>query len=381
MFLRIFTTTSVVSGIDGELLVRSETSSRIEIARCLSQACSALQTRQSLGEHMTKLVPLTYGGGLYDRTVRLYTGQVRPVGIDLTYMPMGFEDLFWRQSRNAEFDACEYSTGAYLASVEDPAWGYVALPVFPSRVFRHSAIFVHADSGIRSPKDLEGRAIGTPEWSMTASLWARGILGEHYGVDLTKVQWRTGGLDTPGRHEKSRVTPPARFSVKHIGPSDTLKDALLDRRIDAIVSGRPPASFVGGHPKIRRLFEDCRGEERAYYQATGIFPIMHTVLVRKSLVEAYPWLAGNLRNAFEDARAPALLPLLDVGINTTSLMWETSYAEEERALFGDAFVYGVEQNKAALAAMLRYAFEQGFTSRLLEPRDIFATTTLTSARI
>ena len=328
-----------------------------------------------------KLVPMTYGGGVYDRTLRLYTGEIRPIGIDLTYMQMGIEDLFWRQSQYGELDSSEYSTGAYLAKAEDPGFGFIALPVFPSRVFRHSCIYVHVDSGIRSPKDLEGRAVGSPEWSMTATLWARGILGEHYGVDLTAVKWRTGGLETAGRHEKSGVVPPARFDVKPVADGDTLKDALLERRIDAIISGRPPASFVGGHPKVRRLFEDSRAEEQAYYQATGIFPIMHTVVVRKSLVETYPWLAGNLRNAFEQARKPAFQPLLDIGICTTSLMWETSYAEEERARFGDGFVYGVQENEKTLSALLRYAHEQGFTSRLLAPGDIFATTTLTSARI
>ena len=326
-------------------------------------------------------VPLTYGGGRYDRTERLYTGEVRPVGVDLRFLPVPIEDLFWRQSRYGDFDLAEYSSGAYLASVEDPAYGFVALPVFPSRVFRHSAIYVHADAGIETAKDLEGRVVGTPEWSMTGSLWARGILGEYYGVDLRSIKWRTGGLEQAGRQEKSRLRPPDAFDVRPLGDAKTLRQALLDREIDAIVSARPPSTFVEGHPKVRRLFANCRQEEAAYFKATGIFPIMHLVVIRKTLVRDHPWLAGNLLAAFEAARRPAIRPLLDTAFCTTSLVWESSYAEEERDLMGDPFIYGVEENRATLSALCRYAHEQGFTSRLLEPKDIFVESTLTSARV
>lgn len=330
---------------------------------------------------MSTNIPVTYAGGIYDRTARLYSSEMRPVGIDLTYLPTSIEDLFWRQGKYGEFDAAEYSSGAYLASVEDPEYGFTALPIFPSRAFRHSAIYIHADAGISSAKDLEGRLVGTPEWSQTGSLYARGILQEHYGVDLGTIRWRTGGLQQAGRQEKSRVTPPARFEVKPLAQGQTLQQALLDREIDAIITARPPQAFADGHPKIRRLFTNYREEESAYYEKTGIFPIMHLVIVRKSLLNAHPWIANNLCTAFDHARQPAVGVLLDSAVSANSLIWETSYAEEERAKFGDPFVYGVNENQPTLAAFCRYGYEQGFTSRLLTPEDLFFRTTLTAARV
>ncbi len=330
---------------------------------------------------MSTNVAMTYAGGVYDRTERLYSGEVRPVNIELTYLPTPIEELFWRQGKYAEFDAAEYSSGAYLASLEDPGYGFVALPVFPSRAFRHSAIYVHTAAGITSAKDLEGRVVGTPEWSQTGSLYARGILQEHYGVDLGAIRWRVGGVQQVGRKEKSRVTPPARFDVKPVTPEKSLQQALLDRDIDAIISARPPQAFADGDPNIVRLFANYREEESAYYEKTGIFPIMHLVIVRKSLLQAHPWVANNLRVAFEHARKPAVGELLDSAVCKSSLIWESSYAEEERAKFGDAFVYGVDENRVTLDAMCRYGYEQGFTSRLLKPEDIFFSTTLTSSKV
>jgi 4,5-dihydroxyphthalate decarboxylase len=330
---------------------------------------------------MSANVQLTYAGGVYDRTARLLTGEVRPVGIDLTYLPTGIEELFWRQGKYGEFDASEYSSGAYLASAEDPEYGFTALPVFPSRAFRHSAIYVNADAGIRSARDLEGRVVGTPEWSQTGSLYARGILREHYGVDIGSIRWRTGGVQQAGRQEKSRVSPPPEFEVKPLAQGRTLQQALLDREIDALITARPPLAFTEGNPGIRRLFANYRDEESAYYEKTGIFPIMHLVIVRKSILAACPWVANNLCAAFERARHPAVDVLLDSAVSSNSLIWESAYAEEERARFGDPFAYGVDENRTTLDAFCRYGYEQGFTSRLLAPEDLFFHTTLTSARV
>lgn len=326
-------------------------------------------------------VPVTYGGGVYDRTLPLYTGEVRPEGVDLRYIHCEIEDLFWRQGMYAEFDASEYSMGSYLASVEKPEWPLIAIPVFPSRVFRHSAVYVRADAGIGKPADLNGRMVGTPEWGMTASFWIRGILGEHYGMDLRSIRWRTGGLAQPGRREKAGIAPPAGYDLAPIAADRTLDQALIEGEIDAIVSARIPPSFVAGDPRVRRLFADPRAEEREYFRKTGLFPIMHVVVLKKSLVAAHPWIANNLRNAFEQARRPAAGRLLDAGVNTVSLMWETAYAEEERRLSPDPFRYGVEENRAALEAMCRYAFDQGFTRRQLRPEDLFVPSTVTAAKI
>lgn len=330
---------------------------------------------------MSQNVPLTYAGAVYDRTRALYDGSVRPEGIGLRYLETDIEELFWRQGRYAEFDAAEFSLGAYLSSVEHHDRAFDAIPVFPSRAFRHSALYVHASSDITRPEQLAGRIIGTPEWSMTASLWMRGILGEHYGVDLAGIDWRTGGLEDPGRQEKSRVKPPARFSVKPIDPGATLSGQLLDAELDAVLTARPPRAFLAGDPRIRRLFGDHRSAELRYFRATGVVPIMHVVVIRRDIVARYPWVANNLRRAFELAREQANPRLRDTAVCSTSLIWESAYAEEEAALLGDAFRYGVDPNRAALEAILRYAAAQGFTSAPLEPADVFLPSTLTDAKV
>lgn len=330
---------------------------------------------------MTRPVPVTYAGVVYDRTRALYTGDVQVEGVDLRYLQTGIEELFWRQGKYGEFDAAEFSFGAYIAGMEQEAGPFCAIPVFPSRAFRHSAFYVRSDSPVQRPEDLCGRSIGMPEWSMTAALWMRGLLGEHYGLDLDSVRWRTGGLEQPGRQEKSRVQPPDRFSVEPVDASTTLTEQLLDGGIDALITARPPTPFLKGDPRIRRVFPDYHREERSFFLKTGIIPLMHVVVLKRTLVEEHPWLANNLRRGFEAARALATPALRDSAVCFSSLVWESAYAEEEEALFGDAFAYGVDANRGALTTLLRYAHEQGFTSRPLDPEDLFLPATLTDAKV
>jgi 4,5-dihydroxyphthalate decarboxylase len=324
---------------------------------------------------------LTYGGELYDRTWRLYSGQVQPEGVRLRYLHTSIEDLFWRQGKYAEFDIAEYSMGAYLATLKDPERSFVALPVFPSRAFRHASVYVNADTDVSQPADLANATVGTPEWSMTASLWMRGILGQHYGVNLTSIDWRTGGLEQAGRQEKAPVTPPENFRVTHIGDNDTLSTQLLRGDLDGLITARAPQAFLRGDPRIKRLWPDFRSAELAYFEATRIIPIMHVVVVRRSLVAAHPWLANNLVDAFEAARRPVQHDLLDTAVCTSSLIWESAYAEEEAATLGDPFRYGVAENAITLKALLNYAHQQGFTDHLLDYDEVFASSTLSSARI
>jgi 4,5-dihydroxyphthalate decarboxylase len=330
---------------------------------------------------MLERLELTYGGEIYDRTRRLYTGEVQPRGVQLRYLHTAIEDLFWRQRTYGEFDMSEYSMGAYLATLKDPDRAFVALPVFPSRAFRHSAVYVNAEAGISEAADLTGRRIGTPEWSMTASLWMRGILGEYYGVDLPSIRWRTGGVEQAGRREKARITPPDNFDVRHIGEDDTLSAQLLRGELDALITARTPRAFLQHDPRIRRLWPDFRPAERAYFEATRVVPIMHVVVVKRAIVGAHPWLVNNLVDAFERARLPVQHELLDTAVCTSSLIWESSYAEEEAALFGDPFRCGVDQNIETLRALLTYAHEQGFSDRALDFDDVFVPSTVSSARI
>lgn len=330
---------------------------------------------------MSQRLELTYGGELYDRTWRLYTGEVQPEGMRLRYLHTAIEDLFWRQGKYAEFDVAEYSMGAYLATLKNPDRTFVALPIFPSRAFRHASVYVNADAVVSQPADLANTTVGTPEWSMTASLWMRGILGEHYGVDLTSIDWRTGGLEAAGRQEKAPVLPPQDFRVSHIGDDDTLSNQLLRGDLDGLITARTPQAFLQGDPRIKRLWPDFRSAERAYFEATAIIPIMHVVVVRRALLAAHPWLANNLVDAFETARRPVQRDLLDTAVCTSSLIWESAYAEEEAAVLGDPFRYGVADNAVTLQALLNYAHQQGFADHLLGYEEVFAPSTLSSARI
>lgn len=320
---------------------------------------------------------ITYAGEYYDRTMPLFTGEVTPEGVDFRCVHLDIPDLYWRQAKHPEFDCSEYSMGAYLAAVENPDWPYTALPVFLSRTFRQSAIYVREGAGIDHPRDLEGRAIGTTEWSATATLWARGILAEYCKVDIRKIQWLTGGLQIPGRTEKTRLLP-AGFEREPLPDGMSLVQAFAEGRIDGIVSSLEPVLPPESKGKLKRLFADTRTADVAYYRETGIIPILHTVIVRKDLVAQHPWLANNLKAAFDKAQKQATKRLFYGGAVGSSLIWEASYAEEERKLFGDPFVNGVEKNQRTLEALCRYAHDQGLTSRLLSVEDLFPETTLST---
>lgn len=327
-----------------------------------------------------KPLQLTYGGEVYDRTEALYSGTVSPEGVDLTYVRTGIEDLFWRQGHYGEFDLSEFSFGAYLSTLADDPAGFVAIPVFPSRAFRHSAIYVAAPSDLVDASQLAGATIGIPEWSQTATLWVRGILADHYGVDLEKVDWRTGGLEQPGRVDKSKVAPPTSCSIEPIDARSTLIEELTAGRLDAVISARSPGTALRAGA-VRRLFSNPRQVEADYFAATNIFPIMHVVTMRRELAEAHRWLPVTLWNAFEAARALGRRPLLDHLYCATSLAWEAEYATEESELLGDAFAYGIEPNRPTLETIIRYGAEQGFCDKGLLPEDLFFETTRTRARI
>ncbi|HLQ02812.1 MAG TPA: ABC transporter substrate-binding protein, partial [Burkholderiales bacterium] len=222
----------------------------------------------------------------YDRTRALADGSVRPEGIDLVYHNLYVEETFFRMLRNREFDAAEMSLSSYCVSLmrEEPA--FIAIPVFPSRFFRHSCIFVSAKSGIREPKDLAGKKIGVPEYQMTAPVWIRGILQDEYGVDPASCEYWTGGEEEPGRDEKLKLDLPAKFRLRPIGPKQTLAQMISDGELDAMHTARAPSTFAARPGTVRRLFENYVEVEKAYYRKTKIFPIMHTVVIRRELYEA-----------------------------------------------------------------------------------------------
>jgi 4,5-dihydroxyphthalate decarboxylase len=311
----------------------------------------------------------------YDRTRALQSGRVRPDGIDLVPLVLPVEETFYRMLTYGEFDVAEMSLSSYVLTLfRDPA-PFIAIPVFPSRVFRHGSIYVNVRSGVLRPEDLRGRVVGVPEYQMTASVWIRGILADRHDVPTDSVRYRTGGLHDAGRAEKIALDLPDRFDVAPIPPHRTLNDMLGSGEIDALYTARAPHAFDPRDPDgaVRRLFPDPRPSERAYFQATGIFPIMHTVVIRREIYEANRWIARSLLDAFTASKDLVYPELREITALKTMLPWSTNEAEDTVALMGEDFwPYGIEANRTTLEIFLRYSFDQGLAKRLLGIEEIFA---------
>ena len=307
---------------------------------------------------------------------------MRAEGIDLVYNSLFVEETFFRMLRNREFDIAEMSLSSYCVSLtrDDPP--FIAIPVFPSRFFRHSCIFVSAKSGIREPKQLAGKRIGVPEYQMTAPVWIRGILQDEYGVDPAACEYWTGGEEEPGRDEKLALALPEKFKLRRIGPTQTLARMIADGEIDALHTARAPSTFATRPESVKRLFEDFVTVEKAYYRKTKIFPIMHTVVIRRELYEENRWIAQSLTKAFVQAQRKTYEYLSTSMALTTMLPWQSAHVEEARALLGeDWWPYGLEPNRHVLETFLRYHHEQGLSKRRLAPEELFAPETLKSFRV
>ena len=325
---------------------------------------------------------LTFGCWNYDRTRALMDGSVVPDGIDLNYLNMPVEETFFRMLRHQEFDLAELSLSSYTVSMFKPERPFVAIPAFPSRFFRHSCIYVNANAGIREPKDLIGKRVGNPEYQMTAPVWIRGILSDHYGVPVDSVTYMTGGEEQPGRSEKLKLDLPPTIRVQSIGPGQTLSQMLLDGEIDALYTARMPSSFLNGGGRVKRLFEDYEQVERNYFRETGLFPIMHTVAMRRDVYEANRWIAQSMMKALWESQRRSYQDLVETAALKTMLPWLTAHVEQVKREMGDDFwPYGFAKNEATLRTFLRYHFEQGLSARLLEPRELFAPESLEAFRI
>jgi len=327
-------------------------------------------------------LPISLACRGYDRVRALADGRVGVEGCELTLLPLGPEEVFFRAFSRAEFDVSELSLSTYLMTLgrDDPP--YVALPVFVSRMFRHSAIYVRTDRGISEPADLKGRAVGVPEYQVTAAVWVRGMLQDEYGVAPSDLRWRTGGLEEPGRREKLALALPPGIEVRPVASDRTLSRMLAEGEIDALVAPRVPSCFARGAPGVGRLFADHRSVERAYYRKTGFFPIMHVIGIRRALLERHPWLARSVYKAFAEAKRVATAELADLTALQATLPFLAAELEDTRALMGeDYWPYGVEANRPALEALVRYSFEQGLSPRRLAVEELFAPATLEGFRV
>ncbi|MED5574740.1 MAG: ABC transporter substrate-binding protein, partial [Pseudomonadota bacterium] len=258
---------------------------------------------------------------------------------------------------------------------------YVGIPAFLSRMFRHSSIYIRTDSGIDKPEDLKGKVVGVPEYQMTAALWVRGMLQDEYGLQPADMNWRDGGLEEGGKIPNVNLKLPKGVHLETIPPDRTLSEMLDTGEIDALISARAPSCF-GQNADVTRLFQDYRAAEEAYYKKTGLFPIMHIVGIRKSLVEQHPWLPVNILNAFIEAKQICYTNLAKVGHLFTTLPWPVDEFEAAKKLMGeDYWPYGVHKNAAVIEAMCRYSFEQGLTARNLTAEDLFAPSTFELAKV
>jgi len=320
-------------------------------------------------------ISITLACERYDRTEALRDGRVTPAGVDLTYLSQQVEETFFRMARFREFDAAEMSLASYVVSLNRDA-PFVGLPVFPSRMFRHSGIYLSAASGITEPAALAGRRVGVAEFQLTANVWIRGLLADEYAVPVDSVTYVTGGLHSPGRVDKVALDLPPGIRLEPLGPGRTLDQALVDGEIDALYSPRTPKSLSFG---VRRLFEPSRPVEEDYYRRTGIFPIMHLLVLRRDVYARNRWLARSLYDAFDRARARCAEGLDDSAAVRYMLPWLHDEVARTRAVLGeDYWPYGLERNTEVLRTFLRYSYDQGLAARKLEPEELFAPETLES---
>jgi hypothetical protein len=325
---------------------------------------------------------LTLACGDYDRTRALEEGTIRPDGIELTYLRLPVEETFFRMVRHREFEIAEMSLSTYALSLQEDPPPFIALPVFTSRMFRHGSIYINTAAGIAAPEDLRGRVVGTPEYQVTAGVWIRGILAEHHDVPVDGVTHLVGGQERPGRIEKITLDLPDHIRVERIAPDKTLSQMLAVGEIHALFTPRLPRPFVERDPRVARLFPDVTAAEKAYHRRTGIFPIMHVVVVRRDVYDAHPWVAQSLYKAFALAKADASDRLYDSSALRVMLPWLTQHVEEARELLGDDYwSYGLQANHDVLTTFLRYHHQQGLSRRQLQPEELFAPESTESAVI
>ena len=318
----------------------------------------------------------------YDRTRALMDGSVRPEGIDLICRSSQLVGDIMERALKLEFDVSELGFTYYLRSLEMQDSPFIAIPVFPNRFFRHGAIFVNAASRIKTPADLIGKKVGElHRYGHDAGIWAKGALSDDYGVPADSYTYYVGGLDKPSPpRDWAPFAEPENVRIRHLGPAQTLDGMLESGEIDALFSAMVPPSVLRRSPKVGRLFENYEEVERNYFRRTAVFPIMHTVVVRKDVYRQNPWIAPALCKAFQEAKdhATKLYKSAEVYFGAPFMMpWFHSLQEKNRELFGDdPWPYGIEANRTTLSTFLRYHHEQGLTERVWDVDEIFAPETL-----
>jgi 4,5-dihydroxyphthalate decarboxylase len=314
---------------------------------------------------------LSVAVGDYDRIRPLVDGSVPIDGVDPVFLLLEPEEIFFRAFRHADFDVCELSMSSFTVKTAAGDCPYVGVPVFPSRSFRHNSIYIRTDRGIARPEDLRGRRVGVPEYQVTANVWTRAVLEDDHGVRPSDITWVRGGYEQAGRIEKIALTLPRDVHVVDAPEDATISAMLADGRIDAVIGPRPPFCY-GHHPHVGWLYPDPAAAAAAWFGRTRIFPIMHILGVRRTLVERHPWLPVTLMKAFEQAKARALAKLGDIAASKVTLPFIDEHLHAARRLMGEDFwSYGLDANRHVLQAFLRRHHAEGLSPRVLEPEELF----------
>ena len=319
---------------------------------------------------MSKL-QLSVAIGDYDRMRPLVDGLVQIDSVDAQFMLLDPEEIFFRAFRHADFDVCELSLSSYSVKTAAGTSPYIAVPVFPSRAFRHTSVYVRTDR-IKSPADLKGRRVGVPEYQLTANIWVRLFLEEDYGIRPSDITWVRGGYEHPGRIEKISLNLPDDVKVENARADATISDLLASGEIDAVIGPRAPSCFDRGHPNVGYLFADPQATATEWYRRTRLFPIMHTLGIRRPLAEKHPWLPVAIYKAFERSKAMALTKLSDTSATKVTLPFVEEQLGAARRLMGEDFwSYGLESNREVLRRFLERHHAEGLSSRQLTPEELF----------
>lgn len=320
--------------------------------------------------------------GNYDRMRPLIDGQVQIDGVDPVFMLHDPEEIFFRAFRHADFDITELSMSSYTVKTANDDCPYIAVPVFPSRAFRHTSIYIRTDRGIKSPADLKGRRVGVPEYQLTANVWVRMILEQEYGVKPNEITWVRGGYEEAGRVEKINLDLTEGTQVINVPAGETISHMLGEGELDAVIGPRAPSCFTAGNPNVGYLFADPMSEAKAWYRKTRLFPIMHTLGIRKTLVEQHPWLPFSVFKAFEQSKQVALAHLTDTSATKVTLPFVEDQLHAARELMGEDFwSYGFEDNRETLSRFLLQHHKEGLSKRLLQPEELFHPASMESFKI
>jgi 4,5-dihydroxyphthalate decarboxylase len=317
----------------------------------------------------------------YDHFRDFRFGLVTAEGIEHNWLTLGHHECFARFTANREFDVAELSFAKFAAQISRDRPDVVGLPVVCSRLFRFSSFYVNRKSGIRTVEDLRGKRVGSPEWAHSAAVYMRGWMHNEMGVKLTDVHWYQAGANAPGREEKVELNLPAGVKLTRVADK-SLSEMLAANEIDCAIIARPPTCFLEGHSDIARLFPNYQEMEEAYYARTTVWPIMHIIAMRRSIVDEHPWVARNLYNAFLESKRRSIERILDPAVSRYPVPWLTTYARKMRDTFGgDLFPYGIEENRPTWEQMALYTHQQGIAHRHMTPEEFFPTGIMTKVVI